>query len=959
MKKKLFLITLMVLLCTMLMTAFAITVSATDGITVRYCWFSESTCATITPNEDGTYTLRDTKLSNDGTVTLADGTTVAKTFYGWFDKEGNLYAPGATVTFTKDTDLFEAYGTEVTTAEDLESVISTWKDSSYIKLGANITTSNDINGSWDTTIIDLSGYRLEITTDKAVDVSRGSFMLVGEGEFVHNPETISTKADATLCSYSYNGYGAGDHPQFFVVGKDVNLTTPYYLVRVDQALNNSPRMHISGTVKAKGIIRAGVTTNATIKIYPSADITFTGTDVFNFTDESGTQLYATITFDGKIKTEDPNASLFKDFLMTNRFEINTITSGEYSVSETDAERLAMFLPETLMLYTQTDEDGTVWYKIKEADCVHEWVFNEEDSISATLTSTGIDVYDCSKCGTSKQSVAIYKPTETEVTITALQNGEKINYTVLAGEVYEFDLDGVGTTALCYIASLKDTADFLASEIVGIEIPAGVSFFEGIANDNIEKITIQDGTDVEISVLDNMSALKEIEVKASTVLFAGIKSKTLEKIISETVGADVTFGGNAFSSLANVSTLKMSTGSTYTFDTNCFQKSGLTEVVFPDDSVINFKGDAAFYGCPNLTYAYFGKNCISDKKICKKPFDCAYALETVVLMDITYIDQYVFCCNGNANSTADHREGKGGYSEPLRVYHHGDTISLNVNAFVNRSVLGVEFYTLSSLASMSNCKYTIYQGLPHRYTIETVEESTCATQGTAAYVTNCPCGTDYRTSTYTVIDSATSTTTENEALGTELISLPLSTEHVMGTDIADVIYANYFENGTIYYYCSVCNTAKIAEQEPSAAPIFSAAGYSCFEENSAGGISYTIRVNHDALEFFETNKGIELVYGLVVGAHNDGSPVVDKDTVADGVLMADMTKTEYTKLQSKLIGIDSENETTALNMCAYVILDNKVSYLSDTQTYDSAQPITLQGIKELADSQLEATVPSKE
>ena len=61
---------------------------------------------------------------------------------------------------------------------------------------------------------------------------------------------------------------------------------------------------------------------------------------------------------------------------------------------------------------------------------------------------------------------------------------------------------------------------------------------------------------------------------------------------------------------------MSAGHTYKFGTNSFNSSGLTQVILPDDSDIRFEGDAAFYGCPDLEYAYFGYNCISDKKFIK-------------------------------------------------------------------------------------------------------------------------------------------------------------------------------------------------------------------------------------------------------------------------------------------------------------------------------------------------------
>ena len=116
MKRKLILFALMISLCLVFASLFAVTVFADDGITVTYNWHGGNVRATATPNADGTYTLRDTKLTGDQTVTLADGTVVDKVFYGWYTHDGTMYEPGAT--FTESTMIFEAYGIEVTTAED-------------------------------------------------------------------------------------------------------------------------------------------------------------------------------------------------------------------------------------------------------------------------------------------------------------------------------------------------------------------------------------------------------------------------------------------------------------------------------------------------------------------------------------------------------------------------------------------------------------------------------------------------------------------------------------------------------------------------------------------------------------------------------------------------------------------------------------------------------------------------
>ena len=205
------------------------------------------------------------------------------------------------------------------------------------------------------------------------------------------------------------------------------------------------------------------------------------------------------------------------------------------------------------------------------------------------------------------------------------------------------------------------------------------------------------------------------------------------------------------------------------------------------------------------------------------------------MDIEYIDQYVFCCNGDANSDAAYREGKSGYMEPVKVYHHGDKIELNGNAFLNRTVNGVEFYTLSDITSLSNCKYTIVQGLGHKYFEGAITESTCLVQGTYGYTTDCPCGIEYRENNFTVIDDAGSST--YMAYGTDFTYLPLSDIHVLGTELVDITYENYFENGSKNYLCAICANANVLEEVPSVSPLFMDLGYSVNEDGEAGEMSY--------------------------------------------------------------------------------------------------------------------------
>ena len=961
MKKKLLLTALAVLLCSMLFALFAVTVSAEDGITVTYNWYGESSRGTQQANEDGTYTLRENKISNNATFTFKDGTVVDRIFWGWIDKEGNIYEPGQTVSFTKSTQLYEFYGVEVDTAEEL---LYAAEKGVQAKMMADITVDTNIKTYWATTTVYLNGHTLTSTYNGdggMFYMFRGGMFLLGPGEIVQNVTPESNDANYSFARYDFHFYGQNDNPQMCYIGKGVKVTTPYTLVRLTEGDNGYssgytklPRLYLSGDITAKSLIRGGYTTDAPCYIYDTAKITLTGAKAFEYTNAEGVGTYMDLRLMGaSIQMTDPNGVFFDD-LAKAKISVSQITSGKYALSAADAECLKMFLPDELMLKSETDENGVVWYSTAAADCIHDWILDEESSVEATLGETGLDIFDCSKCGITKQVVTVYSPEDVEVVITVKTENGTQEYTALAGEVYDLVLEGFGATATYKLAGLKDTDAFTADQIIGIEIPAGIPTFIGFANQTLEKITVLDGCDIKLSTFKELKAIKEIEIKAAKVEFASIGATTLEKIVSSAAGAEIVFKSSCLAGRASLTTLTLSTGSTYTFEYNAFKETGLTEVIFPDDSRINFTGDAAFYGCPNLKYAYFGKNCLADKKIYRKPFDCAYALETVVLMDIIYIDQYVFCCNGDANSTASYKEGKGGYTGPIRVYHHGESISINNNAFVNRTVQGVEFYTsTNTLTSLSNCKYTIYNGIGHRYMQGTITESTCAEQGTAGYYTDCVCGNDYRENAYVVITADGQT--ECEPYGTEIIYLPLSEIHVMGEALADIVYENYFAIGTKYYYCSVCGEATLPEDEPSASPLFIAAGYS-FADGDSKSVSHTIKVNREAVNAYK-EIGHDFYFGAVAAINSDGAPVLGVNAAKEGAIMLDMTNTIFNLITVKIVGIPDKSVGVGLNCCAFAIENGDtpiIKYLCGETTLDKAESISYSA---LAESQPETTVPS--
>lgn len=952
MKKR---ILLTIILALFLVSCFALIVSAEDEITVTYNWHSGSVRKTATPNEDGSFTLFETKLSSDATFTLTDGTVVNKEFYGWFDEEGNLYEPGQKVTFTKSTRLYEAYGITVYNMDDLISALNGDQKSVYVKLGADITSTKQLSVGWDTGEINLNGHNLTITVDNnAINVSRGALIIHGKGTITHTPATTN-KDDRGFTYFSAHSFGDESNPQLFWIGKDVKITTPYHLLYCNsiKAGYNMPDMVIAGDVTAKSIARINpVVENSRCYIASTAKVNVS-TSFLDFRNQTATNGYMNVTLGGNITFTNSSALILNDFMMTNRFNILEITNGSFTVSEADAERIAMFLPETLMLKPTANDDGTITYNVVEADCVHNWVKDMEQSVEATPTAPGIDIHTCSKCGTSKQTITVYSPSSAEISVTVkTENGLK-TYTVLAGDVLDFMYNGIGASAICYVGGLKNTADFTADQIVAFDIPAGVGEFFGFANSTVETVNILDGAEIKVYSLTAMTGIKNINVGAATVTFETLKSSTVEKISNTKAGANITVANYCFNNSKSIKHFEMIAGSTYKFGTDAFRTSTLEEVIIPDNSTVTF-GQKSFAETTTIKYVYVGANAIASKKIgdddkITSVFGGNGYLEKVVLMDITYIGKWTLSTKKHDTNTAAEKPFRP--FTDLVVYAHSEDFSFHAEAFNDRAGdYTVYIYTadadMASATSSSN--YVIYKGIGHKYTENIITESTCVTQGTVGYVTDCPCGIDYRDNAFSsVANKQTALNGVSYApYGKEISMLPLSTEHTLSNELADIVYENYFENGTIYYYCLNCNKELVPEAVPSAEPMFFAAGYSYFEENALGGISYTIRINQNAIDFYKNSTNKEIAYGLVVGLFVDGKPIIDANTTQEGAVKADVANNRFTILQMKLSGIDTNNENKALNMCAYAIQDEKVRYISDTETLDVAESITLTAIKAL-------------
>ena len=643
-----------------------------------------------------------------------------------------------------------------------------------------------------------------------------------------------------------------------------------------------PYISIWGTVKARTLVNGNSQSThlADLNIYSGANVTFTGKTWWENAHPTIDAHFADLMIeDGTtIITNNPNFKWLPsiDFLKyveynvvggvySTKFPVGILKNGYEAVYNADTE-----LYEVKYVACTTDgSNGTHTFKVQEAlddmlatctasglhyyrcDCGsayvddvpalgHSYTVITIEKI-ATLTEKGVKKVTCERCDDSYTYEYSFDPRDQLVTIVVkTENGTK-EITATVGDIYDITVAEAAsgfTSRFNGVKTITDPDDaevtYKIANIVKLVIPAGVTEIAAGSIKNATELTdivLLDGANATFATrsIDNCTKLSKISLGECTVVFSDttINGNTANFEL-DVANANVTFNSRAFQGKA-VTKLTLGKDKYYNFGENSFNSSKLESLVLPDgstpianggESLVTFPGAAAFYGCPNLKYVYIGANIIAPNnegeiRILNKPFDCAYALEKVVLMDITYIDQYVFCCAAAGNTNGNNREMS---TVGLTVYHHASKLSINGNAFVNRTYYGVTLYTTASITSLANCKYTVYKGIPHAYTEGNIEE-TCTAMGSTGYKTDCACGV-VSNATYTIYSTANADI--NETSGSITINNPIP---ALGHDfcendtdkqiIVSQTPATCIKDATIVYKCIRCDETLTVVQEGTA------------------------------------------------------------------------------------------------------------------------------------------------
>ncbi|MBO5261676.1 MAG: leucine-rich repeat protein [Clostridia bacterium] len=1015
-KKLLILVFALAIVLTLGIAVFANDAEAGD-ITISFVNSQDPTSATTsldkTAHPDGKITVGAGEAFTLPTTSSAKRAGEAGYQLIWYTENGRTYKAGETVSFNEDTRLFRCVAKEASNADELQTGMS--GDTRAVILTADIVrnASLSMHGQSENIVV-LGGYNLTLNANGTMmGGDRTGKHVIGEGTLtVTNPDNKVGSHHLFNC----NSHGWYNETNKCVIGVDVVLNAPNHHLYQDgngSCWDGLPLFRIYGklNVWSLGNLWNSTDKTPTIEIFEGAEVTLNGQKIMygSYNNKSNCYQLRLNIYGGTINL--PQSATNPSYWTSDIYDEALYPQGIHDLTAKNADRFNIVggtfnvkVPDAVLRADNTslvynEAEGT--YSVVKSECpngTHNYVQAEAyEGIENTCTTAGIYYFRC-ECGAYKTGISpefghsftilttekeatvselgikrvdcdrcdyyytyeySFSSLEVEVTITVLKDGKETEITLLAKDVFNFTVVDTVEEYSCTITGVKDGDGYTKKDIVKIQIPSGLLSVTGNAIADmtaLKEIEIMDYATVTFngSSIKNCPALEKITNGNGLVVFSGstVSNCPLLAVLDLTKG-DATFKDDAFKNNQAVKDVLMAEGNTYTFGANCFNNSGLEKVIFPDNSNIVFAGDAAFYGSPELTYAYFGANCISDKKIVRKPFDCCYSLKTVVLMDITYIDQYSFCCNGNASSNASHREGKGLNQGALNIYCHSETISIHKDVFANRSVLGVNFYTVSGVTSLANCKYTVYSGLPHAYAYGVVTESTCVTQGTAYYVTDCPCGGDYRENTYTTYSTLNPeiNEVENEAYGTEVVYMPLSEEHTDSDIVKDVLYKNGMTKlGTKVYKCLYCDETIGEEEEATFPALFTYYGYSIKEYGDVS-VSQCFGFEEKVYANYFEITGNEISYGVAVAAKAsvaDGKLVgTDGKAISSSVLAFSCTNSKYDIIDVKVTGLGG-NEDTEIYFCGYYIVDGTVYYIDNGESgLESAIATTYNQILEMA------------
>ena len=926
----------------------------------------------------------DKSFGNEGTVDLTGGqdyklptkAVEAGKSFNWRTADGQTWEGGTTVKFYENTSLFPITATDISTADEMYALMPS---------GATVRLMNDIylekkpDFPWPgTCTVLLNGRTLEINS--SLGTAWGGQR---SGTYFYGTGTVKYLGSGLFMDLRGHGWG-GDCCRLYV-GKGVTLNAPNSVLGSDGDqgyVQGYPHITVNGTVICKTVLRLthSGNRNPRIEINKGGQLEYTEMLVLNTV--AGNTAHVLIN-GGTIYSKSTSISFFND--TTTSYEIS---GGAFKFSYSkDVENL--FSNVDISKYRIIDlmtEDGTAYKVVVDIACQHEFALHTTleancnnpttsvfrcdscgsdlritngsmtahdvpttptDHKNETSTERGWDKFICNCCSCAVYEYIYYDPTLDPVKVIVNTGSGEIEVSAIVKDVFVVD----SSSALTGLKDFKDSNgnSYTANQIVGIYVPVGINNINiKTANSSVKEIILSKRLNATVTSLTSFTALEKITIE--DVIYVKFMSNcsptSLKSIVSKDVpNADkreVEFVENAFYQRANLTELTFVSNASYIFGKTCFKESGVLSVVFPDGCSVNFKGEQAFYAS-RVEYLYVGKGITT---LANKPFDCAYYLQKIILMDVTNLStDYSFCCMNK------------GQNVPV-VYHHAATLSMGGNTFYQSH--GLILYTKATITGgFNSCNattkngvnypaYTIYYGITHPF--ERVEkESSCSEEGSIKYITTCPCGVNDGSSCK--IFNGVYTNGSETAIEDYTDKVKEMLPHDIN-DIEGINYVNgYTRPGYGIYKCSMCGK-EVKEDKPTCEPLVRCLGYSVPSNDGTKSITVKYVINKAELEKYQEANGITLEYGIVVVAKssldNGQTPLDDSGNARNGAIKYQFSSGGYTSGQIKLSNIAESQSGESFVLCTYIKKGNEISYIQDNETVKNPSGVSYKEIKELAD-----------
>ena len=138
-------------------------------------------------------------------------------------------------------------------------------------------------------------------------------------------------------------------------------------------------------------------------------------------------------------------------------------------------------------------------------------------------------------------------------------------------------------------------------------------------------------------------------------------------------------------------------------------------------------------------------------------------------------------------------------------------------------------------------------------------------------------------------------------------------------------------------CTSANKTTVAN------PLFVSLGYS--KDKTSNAIVLNITADNKAILEYESAIGSTVSYGIAVAmADTDNDKENDKLFDENGVANSNVVEIKfpeknYSKIQTKIMGIGENNYDTALHCSGYIIVNNKITYINGAESGDYAVKVT--------------------